>query len=165
MFMMIPAPLRQFKTWSMILLILDGLLNLAGVMINSLSDAHYISPATFGIVNIVFGFVIGAVRFVKQELSVTTTEKKELIAAAADNPVKPGHQDVTAVVVKTGETPTVAQPPTPAENTERLKVFIEMTVGLAIKAALAERDKARKRRSKREVAKIVSRVDKAGAQK
>lgn len=100
---LVPAPLRQFKTWSMLLLIVDGLLNLAGVMINSLSDAHYISAGTFGIVNIAMGFLIGAVRLVKQQVTATTEEKTALIEGAVAQPITPGHKDVTADVQPVAE--------------------------------------------------------------
>ena len=144
MFMMIPAPLRQFRTWSMILLIADGLLNLAGVAINAMSDAHYISAATFGLVNIAFGFAIGAVRLIKQQVTATTDEKKELIAHAIEQPVKPGQRDVTAVIVQADK----PAPPSPAENTERLKTFIEMTTQRMVEKALTEaaQTKVKKRR-------------------
>lgn len=96
---LVPAPMRQFQTASMCLLIAAGIFDLAVVLVQSLSDAHAISSQTLALINAGLAFATGAVRMVRQQIASTTSEKVELIAAAAAQPVHPGQLDVVASIV------------------------------------------------------------------
>ncbi len=90
----VPAPSRVFKTWSMLLLMADGIFNLASVAANTLSEAQIIGHETSIIINTVFVFLIGASRFVAQNIQMTTKQKHDVVKAAAAQPMKPGSANI-----------------------------------------------------------------------
>lgn len=95
---LIAAPMRQFKTWSMLLLMAAGIFDLAVVLLKTLSDLHVMSTETFGAINAVLVFLIGAARFVHQQIEMTTTQKVAAIKSVAAQPVKEGEAEVQAAV-------------------------------------------------------------------
>lgn len=91
---LIPAPGRQFKTVSMILLILIGAFDLSLVLLQTLADVHMITVAQLAVANAAAVFTVGVVRLVHQQVAYTTSEKVEAVEAVAAQPVLPGHVEV-----------------------------------------------------------------------
>jgi hypothetical protein len=91
---LIAAPRRQLKTWSMWLLVAAGVFDLGVVLTHSLGDLHVMSVNTLAVVNASLAFVTGAVRFVAQNIPVTTEEKIDLVVAAAAQPMQPDEAPV-----------------------------------------------------------------------
>lgn len=95
---LVPAPARHFKTWSMWLLILAGLIDLAVFLVKTLTDAHVVTVETLAIANAVLAFLTGAVRLIQQEIAMTAEEKIDTIAVTAAQPMKPGEPDIDVQV-------------------------------------------------------------------
>lgn len=85
---LVPVPRRQFKTWSMWILIAIGVINLAGILANALNAVDIFSPKVFLVVNSVLAFLGGVAKLIQQHIEVTPEEKEELITAAVTLPVK-----------------------------------------------------------------------------
>ena len=82
------APGRQFKTYSMWLLIITGLFDLAVVMLKTLADLHVMSMETLAIVNAVLVFLTGAAKLVLQNIEVSEEQKAAIVDSALSLPVK-----------------------------------------------------------------------------
>lgn len=95
---MIAAPSRQFRTWSMWLLIATGMFDLTVLFLKSLGDLHVMSAETLAIINAVLVFITGAVRFILQNIPATTEQKTDLVAMAAAQPMKSGEASVAVKI-------------------------------------------------------------------
>lgn len=91
---LVPVPIRQFKTWSMWILIAITALNFAGVIANYLNNRSIFSPETFALVNGSLAFLGTIAKLIQQQIKVTSEQKLELIEAAAATPVKTGEVDI-----------------------------------------------------------------------
>jgi hypothetical protein len=91
---LIPAPARQFKTWSLILVIITGAGDLAIVMVNTLSADHVIGATTLAVSNAALMFAVGLSRFVAQQIPFTTEQKVDALTVMAQQPMKPGEAPV-----------------------------------------------------------------------
>lgn len=153
MFMQIvPAPLRQFKTASMILGIVIGSFNALTAMLAVFANIHWLTMNQVIGINAVLGFLIVPAKLWQQQITATTSEKKELFDAVDKQPIKAGQQDVKVELIKTaGVPPTVETPPVvPAQPTKPV-ITMEMLSKLIddrMAAGFERRDKAHARRRK-----------------
>ena len=84
----------------MILLMADGIFNLAQVAANTLYEAQLVGHDAYIIVNTAFVFLIGASRFVAQNIAMTTKQKHDVVKAAAAQPMKKGSANVQVKIDK-----------------------------------------------------------------
>lgn len=90
----VPAPSRQFKTYSMILGIVIGSFDAFLLLMNAFSDMHIMNPTTALAVNAVLGFLIVPAKLIMQNIPATTEQKVDIVASAASQPMKAGYSDV-----------------------------------------------------------------------
>lgn len=95
---LVPAPARHFRTWSMWLLILAGLVDLAVLLAKQLVDVHVVTVEQLAVINAALAFLAGGVRLVQQQIAMTAEEKIDTIAVTAAQPMKPGEPDVEVQV-------------------------------------------------------------------
>ena len=90
---LIAAPGRQLKTYSawitIALVLIDGGIGIA----NALGEAHVVSVQSLTVINSVLGALILVAKAVQQQIAVTPDQKVDMVLAAAQAPVKAGHQD------------------------------------------------------------------------
>lgn len=104
---LVPAPGRQFKTWSMLLAIAIGSFDSLMLLLKVFADIHWLSAEQLLAINAMLTFLLVPLKLLQQYIPITTEQKVELIETAAAQPVKPGHEDV-------GITPVVIDTPRPA---------------------------------------------------
>lgn len=94
----VPAPGRQFKSFSMILGLFIGSFNALALLLQVVGSAHVLSAQTVLLINGVLAFLIVPAKLLQQQLAVTTDQKIAIIAAAASLPMAEGHADVQTQV-------------------------------------------------------------------
>lgn len=114
---LIPAPMRQFKTASMILVVIVGVLNLGVVLLAALAGLEVITIKGLAVGNAVLMFVIGSVRLVHQQVAMTTDQKVDMLDDVSAQPVHAGQADVAAVLV-----------PLPPAQIQALPVLVDVDV-------------------------------------
>jgi hypothetical protein len=107
---LVAAPGRTLKTYSTILAIAIAALDAAVLIAQQLTDLHIMTAEHLAALNGVLAALIVPLKLIKQEIPATTEEKQDLVAQAAQIPVKPGHEDVV-VAVGTGSPDTIVSPP------------------------------------------------------
>lgn len=95
---LVPAPSRHFKTWSMWLIILAGVVDLTVLLTKQLADIHVVTVEELAVINAVLAFLAGAVRLIQQQIAMTAEEKIDTIAVTAAQPMKPGEPEVDVQV-------------------------------------------------------------------
>lgn len=95
---LIPAPMRQFRTYSMLLVIGTGVLNLGVILTHTLSELHVVSATNLAIIDAVLMFVIGTVRMIQQQVTTTTQEKVAIVEFAAAQPMAPKQPNVVVEI-------------------------------------------------------------------
>jgi hypothetical protein len=85
---LVPAPLRQFRTYSMLLGIFIGSFDALVFLLKTFGDIHLMSPTAVLAVNAVLGFLIVPAKLIAQNLSATPAQKEEIVAAAESLPTK-----------------------------------------------------------------------------
>jgi hypothetical protein len=96
--MLVAAPSRQFKTYSMWIAIALGVFDLTHAFLVTLHDTQLVSDRAFVWINAIVPFVIALAKLVRQQIEMTAADKEDLIVAAAAQPTKPGEPIVTATV-------------------------------------------------------------------
>lgn len=91
---LVSAPGRQFRTYSMWLVIIGGVFDLGIVLANTLSADHLISATTLALVNAVLAFAVGTVRLIQQQVPFTTEQKVDALTDLAQQPMKSGETPV-----------------------------------------------------------------------
>lgn len=95
---LVPAPARQFKTWSMILIIALGSADAAYLLISAFGDLELLSKQAVLAINAAIAFLIVPVRLIQQHIPATTEEKQDLVAVAAAQPLHRGEEPVVVQV-------------------------------------------------------------------
>lgn len=95
---LVPAPSRQFKTFSMWLGIAIGSIDALLLLVQAIGDLHLVSMTTVLAINALLGFLIVPAKLILQNIPVTTTEKLDLVATAAAQPMKAEEADVAVHV-------------------------------------------------------------------
>lgn len=117
----VPAPSRQFKTYSMILAIVIAALDAGVLIVKALTDVHILTPEQLAAINAVLAALIVPAKLIAQQIPATTEQKQDLIAGAAALPVKAGHDDVQVAVTPIDASgassgPTTILPAFPADD-------------------------------------------------
>lgn len=91
---LIAAPLRQFKTWSMILTIFLASSGLIIAMVQTFGEIELLSStAVAGIVAFI-ATAAGISRLILQNIPVTTEQKTAIVAMAASQPMQADEKNV-----------------------------------------------------------------------
>ena len=92
---LIAAPARQLKTWSTVLLLSIGVFDLAVAFAKTIGDLHVMNDNTFAALNAGLVFVATVLKFIRQNIPLTTQQKADIVEAAAAQPLKQGEEDIT----------------------------------------------------------------------
>lgn len=96
----VAAPLRQFKTYSMLLGLFIGGFNSIVAMVETLGTVDVFSNKTVLVINAILGMLIVPAKLILQNISVTTEQKVAIVAASASQPIKEGSKDVAVKIDK-----------------------------------------------------------------
>lgn len=110
---LVPAPGRQFKTASMILIILLGSADAIYLLLNTFGDLEILSKQAVLAINATIAFLIVPVRLIKQNIAATTDQKTAIVEFAAAAPMAPGEENVE-VKIDNAIVPSVPVPAVPA---------------------------------------------------
>ena len=94
----VPAPGRQFKTWSMIIVIALGSVDAAYLLLSTFGQMDLLSKEAVLAINAVIAFLIVPVRLIQQNIPATTEQKIAVVAAAAAQPVHAGESNIEVKV-------------------------------------------------------------------
>lgn len=97
----VPAPSRQFKTYSMLLGIFIGSFDALVLLLKTFGDIHIMSPTTVLAVNAVLGFLIVPAKLILQNIPATNEQKKDMVEHVASQPMQPGESDVSVKIDNT----------------------------------------------------------------
>jgi hypothetical protein len=107
----VPAPGRQFRTYTMILAIVLGSFDSFFLLIKAFSDLHMMEPTTALAINAIATFVMVPLKLIQQNLAVTTAQKEDLIQAAAKTPVHTGQADIAVILTPSQMMPLYSDEP------------------------------------------------------
>lgn len=96
----VAAPLRQFKTYSMILGMLIAGFDSIVLMFEVLADTEVLSVKAVLLINAILGLLIVPAKLILQNISVNTQQKIAIVAASAAQPIKKGSKDVAVKIDK-----------------------------------------------------------------
>ena len=97
---LVPAPGRQFRTYSMLLAIALGSFDALLLLIKVFTDVHVISTETALLVNGILTFMLVPLRLLQQYIPLTTEQKMDMIDSASWQPVRDGYRDVQVKVIE-----------------------------------------------------------------
>jgi hypothetical protein len=109
---LIPAPSRQFRTVSMVLLVLIGSADLIIGLLAFLGDIHVLTAPQLALANTVAVTLVGFARLIHQQVAMTREQKVETIAAVAAQPMAPGETDVSVRIDNKAALPGAPSHPT-----------------------------------------------------
>ena len=98
MIQIVAAPMRQMKTYSMLLGILIGSFDAFVLLMGTFADIHILSPQAVLGINAVLGFLIVPAKLILQNIPATTEQKTAIVEAAAAQPIEEGHPNVKVKV-------------------------------------------------------------------
>lgn len=113
---LVPAPGRQFKTYSMWLGIAIGSVDALLLLVKAFGDLHLLSTTAVLAINAVLAFLIVPAKLVFQSIPVTTSEKVDLVTTAAALPMKAEEPNVE-VQINVAPLPDTPAPPPSHERT------------------------------------------------
>ena len=96
----VAAPLRQFKTYSMILGMVIASFDSIVLLFEVLADTEVLSVKSVLLINAILGVLIVPAKLILQNISVTTKQKVAIVAASASQPIKKGSKDVAVKIDK-----------------------------------------------------------------
>ena len=106
MIALVPAPLRQFKTYTMLLGIAIGSFDALLALIEAFGDLQVMSHSAVLVTNAVLAFLIVPAKLIAQSVPATAAEKIELVQAAAAQPLKSTEPTDVSVHVFESASPT-----------------------------------------------------------
>jgi len=95
---LVPAPMRQFRTYSMWLGIFIGSFDAVVLLLKTFADLHIMEPNTLLVINAVLGFLIVPAKLVLQNIPATTEQKTAMIEGSASQPIAAGFSNVEVKV-------------------------------------------------------------------
>lgn len=90
---LVAAPMRQMRTYTMWIGIFIGSYDALELLLKTFGDVHLLSPTAILAINAFLGFLIVPAKLILQNIPATTEQKKDIVAAAASQPMKEGQRN------------------------------------------------------------------------